>query len=1063
MSSTSDIRHSNAIPSQEPPNDGPRLVTPLGHRPNAHFVGFQDELRRLHKRLQHDGHRDAGSRAVLVWGEVGSGKTHLTRQYFYKHRHEYPEGSFWVDCKTSETMTKCLWDIGVSIGALEQERDRRTVAPGPDNFADAVRQSLESLQGWLLVFDGVLFESEESLDAFRKYVPDRNGNCIIFTSVDRTLSHRHRLLNPAPLKIGKLAVSDAVDLLYKNLGIRQPTKIQAQKALDLVKDHDHLPLGIHAAAHALIEHGKALERYTHISTDLRLITPFLDIVSALRNQGRDEAVNLVNLLSFFNHQVPVALVRFGLKGLSQPQYEVDILSPKYANSTRTDLDSSISILMRSGLLERTLQTWSRSSGSSSPEESRSLRRGDVAPRTNGSRSIVVRALEDTPPGLTADELSGNSVPVTRTIASRSIVNRAIENTPPAQLAEESSGLDEMILTRFESRGTRASGASSQSVVDTLRIHTVVQNVIRDDLKERPLIGEHDYWWWLGAAVSLLSRSYTVACERMRSATGAGLVRDYREYEAQAARLLSHFPKTSLNASMDLRRARHEVRTLLKMAKREIQNRSPTHTSQSSGRISSASDGRRLYQESVFERSSITSEEDQSPTTSSPSRTSTWSYEPERPPSESPTQMHAQIGTGAGPLGLGNGLTIDTRPSVASYLDAEGGVVSTRDPSAEAGFVELDSAILSDDGSWSNTTEVPNHALLPRSRTSSVLHAVLEGKPNLRPHKDLGEWKALPAPPSISQPDVLPHSSRTSSETRSSRPSSSSGAEAALAAMHRSSPPASRGSGRLRSTSRGSMDYIRPALAVKSPNTTLSPLASDYVPSGVSKIGSPATLPLRNPSSSPRLKQALLNSQANSIRPELSPLLVENISVAHAAGRNERGPSSVGQPQTLVESPVPVVRYLPSGYRSMPMSRDPSRESDNIVATSMAGSAPQRTFSDPYVLGVDAPGTYGFSLDDPRAYTGDFQHRGRHNPGHDRVEGWAHLPPNGSAHASFGNNTSGEDLATMHYEALQFGNMEPVSIDEARARADIARARSIDSSARGRSRGGRSNNHSERSH
>lgn len=990
--------------SPERPIEGPRIVTPLGFRPNAHFVGFQDELKRLHKRLQHEVRRDMGSCAVLVWGEVGCGKTHLTRQYFYKHRQEYPHGSFWIDCKTTETITKGLWDIGVSIGALEHERDRRTIPPGPDNFADVVRQRLEAMHGWLLVFDGILFESEESLDAFRKYIPDQSGNCIIFTSVDRTLTHRHRLLNPSALKVGKLAVGDAIELLYRNLGIRHPTNTQAQKALELVKDNDYLPLGIHAAAHALIEHGKALERYTHLSTDLRLITPFLDIISGLINQGRDEAVNLVNLLSFFTHHVPVALVRYGLQGLTEFPYEIDVLSPKYANSSRTDLDSSISILMRSGLLERTLQTWSRSSGSSSPEESKSLKRGTFGQsgQTNGQRSIVVRTLED---------------------------------TPPAQVTEESSGLDDMVITRFESRGTRASAASAQSVLDTLRIHTVVQNVIRDDLKEKPLMGEHDYWWWLGAAVRLLTRSYKVACEKMRKSTGPGLVRDYREYEAQAARLLSSFPKTSSNATMELRHARHDIRTLLKMVKREIENKSPS--------LASDSSGRRLYQESVFERSSITSDENQSPSMSSPSRASTWSLEPERTPSESPTQMHSQLHS-AGEL----------------------------DPVEDTDMHS--NAVLSDDESWpalSDTTETPNHALLPRSRRSSVLHAVLEGKPKLRQHKDLGEWKALAVPPSISQPEVhLIHSSRTSSETRSSRPSSSSEAEAALAAMHRSSPPASRGTGRLRSTSRGSMD--RPALAARSPNTTLTPLVQDFQPMGYAKSGN-VNKPLpRNPSSSPRLVQALLNSQAHTrARHELPPLVVENITMECPTNGSERPRSSHNHPTSLVESPVPMIRYLPSGYTSVPMSRDTSHESVTAPHAAVAsdyskpGSAPQRTFSDPHVLGVDAPGTYGFNLQNSMHYSEAKQGRGRQNLDFGQVGEWANIAPSEPGQATIASLTLEEEVrrTQVQREVLQFGEMEPVSIDEARARVSIARGRSADSSARGRSRGGRSNNHSERGH
>lgn len=911
---------------------GSRIVTPLGFRPNAHFVGFEAELRKLHRRLQHERRREIGSCAVLVWGEVGCGKTHLTRQYFYRHRRDFPEGSFWVDCRTRESITKGLWDIGVTIGALDQDRQ-----PGPDDFAAAVKQRLESLEGWLLVFDGLL-ESDESLSTFRNYVPDRRGNCIIYTSVDRTLALRHRLLNPSALKVGKLSISDATDLLYQELGLRQPTSMQQEKALDLVRDNDCLPLAIYAAAHALIERGKSLERYAHTSHDQRLVRPFLDILGGLRDQGRTEAVNLVSLLSFFTHHIPVALIRYGYGGLLTPPFNVDILSPKYAQSSRKDLDSSISILLRSGLLERTLQTWTRSSGSSSPEETRSMKRGA------GGLQLVNRG-------------QGQHF-------SNSLVIRTLEETPPTQLPEESSGLEDLVVARFESRDTHVSYRSTQPIIDTLRIHTVVQNVIRNDLKEKPLAGEHDYWWWLCAAVRLLTHSYRTANERLRS--GIGLIRDYREYEAQAARLLSLFPRSPGSASTSLRHARREVRDLLKTVQRELHNQSPSQS------VSS----RQQYQGSIFERSSSTS--GGSPTMDSLSPTSTWGTEP---PSDSPVQIHSDL------------VEFDTlgRPP----------------------FPDDSAVILSDEESWpsmSDITETPNR----QSRRSSVLYAILEGKPRIR-QKDLGEFhefKALPAPPSLSQPNiVLPESARTSSETRKSRPSSSSTAEAALAAMHRSSPPPSRGGrGRLRSASRSSSD--RPPLTIKSGNTPLSPLAAEFEPSIESMKGAKVSNAARsrNPSSSPRLVQALLTSQANTWgRPDLPPLQIDHIDV-HYSSQDSIRPQTAVQHRHSQARPLPQIQpYVPSGYQSVPMSRDTSRES-NVTGTSNLPSGPaQRTFSDQYVLSTA------------------------------RVAEWANIAP------------SEPVSQRRESEALQFGTMDPVSIAEARARATVARERSAERG-RGRSRG-----------
>jgi hypothetical protein len=957
---------------------GHRVVAPLGFRPNAHFVGFKEELRKLHQRLQQQRRRDIGTCAVVVWGEVGCGKTHLTRQYFYKHRSDYPAGAFWVDCRSTETIAKGVWDIGISIGALTRDSDNRTIPPGPDDFADSVRTRLESMEGWLMVFDGVLLETDKSFDAFRRFLPDRTGNCIIFTSVDRALVHRNRLLHPSGLKVGKLSVPDATTLLYQNLGIRQPTNLQQEKALELVKDNDYLPLAIYATAHALIERGKALERYSHTTADQRLIRPFLEIVTGLQDQGRVEAVNLVNILCFFTHHIPVALIRFGYKGLFAPPYAIDVQSPRYGNSTRKDLESSISILLRSGLLERTLQTWT-TSGSSSPEDRRSVKAGHVAQKRLPGTELMTtpNGRHQAPGGMSAK---------------RSITIKTMENTPPTTLPDDSSGLDELMLARFESRGTRStSNASTQCVVDTLRIHTVVQAVIRDDLRDKPLIGEHDYWWWLCAAVRLLVSSFATASEKMRMSSGPGLVRDYREYEAQAARLFQHFPKTSLNATAELRQARHDIRDLLKTVKHEIRGQSLS----SSSEISFS----RQYQGSVFEKASNSSQETQSFTTTL-SPASTWSLEPERPPSESPTHMH------------------HTETQVED--DALGGPT---DPAWE-------DALLSDTESWpiSDTTEIPRS---PQSRRSSVLQAILEGKPRLKQRKDLGEfheWKALPVPPSISQPELA-------FEQRYGRRSTcSSDAEAALALVHKASPPPSRGGARLRSTSRGSAD--RPPLAIRSPNTPLSPLAATFQPGFAASMIRPASKPqTRNPSSSPRLVQALLNSQASGrARPELSV-----------------SPGTVAGNATQLR--------VPSGYQSVPMSRDTSRESESFrpVTTSsqVDTTGPHRAFSDPHVLGFDPPSNFGF--------TGiPLEHQQHLDFG--RVDEWANLPP--IQPNDFNQTFQGLSInENLHYAnssrpplsngpSVQFGSMDPLSIGDARARASLAREASNER-ARGRSRGSQS--------
>ena len=964
---------------------GPRVVTPLGFRPNSLFVGFQHELDQLHTKLQNKKRRELGTCSVVVWGDVGGGKTHLVRQYFYKHRVEYPEGTFWVDCKSKESILNGFWDVGTSVG-LNVEASRNGATPPTDDFVDSVRKRLESLEGWLLVFDEVSFESDNDFEKFMRYLPDRPGNNIVFTSVDRTLAKRQRLLNPSAVRVRALSIPEACELLFSNLSIRRPNTIQQAKAVELVKDYQCLPLAIHAASHALIEKGKALERYSRGISDTRLINPFLEIMSALRDKQHLEALNLIVLLSFFNHYVPVALVNYGYKGLRE--FKIDIFSPKHADSTRKDLDSTISILMRSGLLERTLQAYPRSnSGNTSPEDSRNTRQA---------------ALENVPP--------------------RDVTK--IEDTPRSQVTEESTGLD-LVLARLQSNTDQSSMSSHTSTIDVLRMHTVVQTAIRDDLKDRSSKDNNEFWWWLSASVRLLTHSFAIASARMRKSSGRGLVRDYREYEIQAKRLSSFFPKTPTDASRALRDARHDLRSLLRALKSEIRNQSRSQSSDSSGQ---------RFQGSIFERSSSTSEGEPQTPNDDLTKAETWSLDPERTPSESPTALYSHA----------NGEALGWSGSYGN-------------------------AIESDDESWpshSDITEVPDQAL-DRSRRNSALRAIFGGKPQLKKHKDLGEWKPMPVPPSLSQANVQIMRSRTSStastENRPTRPlTSSSEAEAALAAVHRSSPPASL-SGRLRSTSRGSASIGgRPALAARSPNSQLSPLASDFLPSdkhSPSSSSSPSRVHTRHASASPRLVQALLTTRAQASRNEMPLLQVESISLAYPQTAGGRPTTATMMPQYSSSVQPPPTTYLPTGYTSVPMSRNASKESASGKSTTAGpqafhvGSAPLRTLSDSELHEL---GSQMYSLDSiaplpvsaaDRAL--DRQQRQSRqqaqNLAFGRVDEWVNISPSPTTpiFPSFEDALEQHEAGDRGVGALRFGGMEPVRIEEARNRAAIGRERSAE--------------------
>ncbi|RMZ78821.1 hypothetical protein DV738_g3687, partial [Chaetothyriales sp. CBS 135597] len=886
-----------------------RLVTPLGLRPNSLFIGFQIELDELHRKLHSKRRSELGTCSVLVWGEVGSGKTHLTRQYFYMHRQDFPAGSFWVDCQSKETILNGFWDIGTSIGSLETKRKAESPPASADHIT-AVREGLEQLTGWLLVLDGLKFQSDADLDDFKRFMPDQRGNCLIMTSIDRTLAKRQRLLNPSAVKVRPLTVDEGCELLYKGLGIRKPSSAQQAKALELVKNCQRLPLAIHASAHALIEKGKALEKYSPGFTDSRITTPFLEILSALREKKQFSAWNLIVLLSFYNHYVPVTLIQFGKNGLKNFRGEqIDITTSIHPEGTRQDLDTSIATLMRSGLVERTLQSYPLSgSGRQSPE--------------------LVRTSVDLP--------------------SQALV-RLPQTERPSLVEEDSSGLA-LLVAGLESETDRSSVSSTTSTIDVIRIHGIVQNVIRDHLKDRPAADGRDFWWWLTAAVHLLTHSYAVANEIIRKSPDPGLVRDYREFNIQARRLWSFFPRSPQNASHPLRKSRHELHDLLRTLAREIENQSP----------SQSFDGApRMVRGSVFDRTSSASEADTITPTSDLTRESSWTLDPDRAAYESPTEMQSS-----------QGLQTDFEYAFASGSD-----------------------------SWlshSETTEVPN----AKSRRSSALRAIFEGRPLLKKKKDLGEWKPMVVPPSLDvQVAATRPSSTTTSELGLSRPGSmGSDAEATLVAIHNTSSPTS--VERRLSSRGGSSPIDRPILMPKSTNSKLATLTSaSQVWDGGERSGYHSR---KTPSSSPRLVQTALANQA-----------IMKVGGQFAHTRSEFKPGYQGWSPVLV----------PSGYTSLPMSRDNSKETRRMDAYATKGGSNEvmtRTLSDSQLLD-------------------DATLSGAAPPSHLVMSQHQREPVSFGRDGEWPADQQSKRDVWQESGVLTFGEMEPVQIEDARQRANIARS------------------------
>jgi hypothetical protein len=907
-----------------------------------------------------------GSCPVVLWGPPGCGKTHLAREYLWRHLGDFPSGTFWVDCKSEESTYKSFWEIAQAaalLGAADSsERDRDW--DGATTFLEAVRKWFVSREGWLIVFDGVTFDSEDEILAFMKFIPDSKGNSIIFTSVDRTLAKRQRLLYPTAVKVSPLSVDDARRLLYKGLDIKNPTSAQEAKATELVKYYECLPLAIHAMGHVLTTKGKALEKY-HIGsypTSKRLAEPYAEIMEDLWEKSHHEAISLISLLSFFDHAVPVAMLQLGRRALND--FNVEIRSIDREGTIRRDLDTTIATLIKYGMVERTLRSYN-------VERTDSLK---------SQPSLI------TPGGDSSPELTQESVR-----------EDAVAKRPESSL---------------ESSSTRSITCS----IDILRIHTVVQGFCCDELK---FIDKERYWWWLIAAVKLFCLSYSIADERIRAADGQGLVRDYREYETHAARLYSHFPKDKRTASKNLRNTRRELRQVIRAIKREIETRSP---SQSFRGV------HHQVQISIFERTSSTSSDGPDTPLSTPSRSSTWTTMEGQPSkSESPTQieyghrefMYEAVESGEGSSPEDHGYESGFDDSLRSSI------VTERRPS----IPELLAASSSEDPGR------PHEG--PSSRRSSFLQAIFKGRPVKPKQKDLGDWRPVPAPPSLTHADINTIASSRASSSDEQRPiSAGSQAEAALAAVHRFSPPSSRG-GRIRSPSRPgtaeiqAKENMRQPLGMRSPNLALSPLAAEFDPFQTHYPGKSAPSTRhhsRNSTTSPPLQQIRPVQTTNLTDKDLPSLpLEENTSITRRIPPfNIQAPLPITANYKMTQSdvlPMPPP-YLPAGYTSQPMSRDASRESNRSLATAPAG---------PGATSLSPPTTYSYMYRAAPA-TSDVLASSYPNSSSQlsRIGDWAANPRKSTVLTPLAPAISLEGVTPG---VVQFGSASPVNLVDARIRAD----------------------------
>lgn len=285
------------------------FIKPPGFRPNSLFVGRADELDKMHKKLFDKRRRAEGVATVLLQCIPGGGKTHLAREYVYKHLKDFPGGVFWVTAKSQEQLEAGFWRIAESV-ALKPSKDN-SFSRDTEDFVQCVNDWFTTHHEWLLVLDGIHFNHSHAL---QRFIPDSTNSSLIYTSTERNVGGDHHFMNPQVIRLPLLSAREAQELFLKEIGMRNPTTDDLSEAMKLVQRMGFLPEVIHVAAKRLKSTEEPLAKFARSYANgpkLRALDTYVAVREQLKNAEAHEALNLINILSFFSGNIPVEMIALG--------------------------------------------------------------------------------------------------------------------------------------------------------------------------------------------------------------------------------------------------------------------------------------------------------------------------------------------------------------------------------------------------------------------------------------------------------------------------------------------------------------------------------------------------------------------------------------------------------------------------------------------------------------------------------------------------------------------------------------------------------------------------------
>lgn len=305
------------------PTKEPLFIHPEAFRPNSYFVGREDELKDLHRILQDPKRRAQGTSAVLLRCQTGGGKTHMARQYVFEHRGDYPGGIFWLRASTTQELEDEFWRIARTVALRDLKRrqqqqasETETEEEGEDDLrdhtkvVDHVRRWFNSLEDWLLILDGIMFDP-----GVARFVPDAPRTSMILTSTSPTGAGDHHFNNPKLLELPLLSTREAQELLLFEMEKKKPwTRDDLRQAADLAQLLERLPLMIHVTAQHLKTTyeplGTFLKRY-RAKPQVGKIPAYEFVLEQLTARGAVAALNVLSVLAFFEQHTPVEMMVLG--------------------------------------------------------------------------------------------------------------------------------------------------------------------------------------------------------------------------------------------------------------------------------------------------------------------------------------------------------------------------------------------------------------------------------------------------------------------------------------------------------------------------------------------------------------------------------------------------------------------------------------------------------------------------------------------------------------------------------------------------------------------------------